>query len=457
MSPLRFPPDFTWGVATSSFQIEGATSEDGRGESIWDRFCATPGKIEDGTDGKVACDHYHRWREDVALMADLGVNAYRFSIAWPRVIPAGTGPVNRRGLDFYDRLVDELLERGIRPFVTLYHWDLPQPLEDQGGWANRDIVALFEQYAHVVSKRLGDRVRDWMTHNEPWCAAVLGYARGEHAPGHRDWGRALLAAHHLLLSHGRAVPAIRRNAPTARVGIVLNLTPGFPASDSEADAAATRAFDGEFNRWYLDPLHGRGYPEDKRDEYLRAGVVRDFSFVHDGDLETIATPTDFLGVNYYSRAILRSGSVPEADNRPRTIPEPSAEVRTDMGWEVYPDGLRALLVRLHEDYAPPCILVTENGAAYAHGPDATGAVQDEPRRAYLEGHLRACRHALDAGVPLGGYFAWSLMDNFEWAFGYRKRFGIVHVDYATQARTVKASGRWYGQVARANAVPGSEG
>lgn len=455
MTERRFPEGFTWGVATSSFQIEGATEADGRSESIWDRFCATPGKIEDGTDGRIACDHFHRWRDDVALIASLGVNAYRFSIAWPRVIPAGTGAVNGEGLDFYDRLVDELLAKGVRPYATLYHWDLPQVLEERGGWPSRDVVGAFEAYADAVTRRLGDRVQHWMTHNEPWCAAILGYARGEHAPGLKDWSLGLRATHHLLLSHGRAVSVIRNNVPGASVGIVLNPSPGYPASDSAADEDATRQFDGEFNRWYLDPLYGRPYPADKVAEYEAAGAAKGMKFVLPGDMETIAAPTDFLGVNYYSRGLIRSAAVTEEQNRPRLIPHPGPEARTDMGWEVYPDGLRVLLGRIHRDYAPRAILVTENGAAYPEGPDASGRVTDERRRAYLESHIGACHAAIAEGVPLKGYFAWSLMDNFEWAFGYRKRFGLVHVDYETQQRTVKESGHWFARVARNNGPPAS--
>jgi beta-glucosidase len=448
----RFPIGFLWGVATSSFQIEGASGEDGRGESIWDRLCATPGAIEDGTDGRVACDHYHRWPEDLGLLQELGVGAYRFSVAWPRVLPRGSGAVNRPGLDFYDRLVDGLLERGIRPFATLYHWDLPQPLQDRGGWTSRECVSAFEAYADVVTRRLGDRVRDWMTINEPWCVAVLGHASGHHAPAVKDWSLALRAAHHALLAHGRAIPVIRRNVAGAQVGIVLNLTPAVPASDSEADVLATRRFDGEFNRWYLDPLHGRGYPQDMQAHYAAQGHAGAWAFVQPGDLEAIATATDFLGVNYYSRAIIRSSAIPEAENQPRQVFEPAATARTDMGWEVYPDGLRQLLDRVHRDYAPARVIVTESGAAYSHGPGADERVHDEPRRVYLEGHARACHQAIAEGVPLAGYFVWSLLDNFEWAHGYTKRFGLVHVDYPTQRRTLKDSGWWYSQLTRSNVL-----
>lgn len=453
MSERALPPNFLWGAATSSFQIEGATTEDGRGESIWDRLCRQPGAITDGTDGSVACDHYHRWPEDLAVMKELGLNAYRFSVAWPRIIPTGRGAVNQKGLDFYERLVDGVLAHGLRPMLTLYHWDLPQPLQDQGGWASREIVSAFEGYTDVVTRRLGDRVKDWVTINEPWCVAVLGHVHGSQAPGLKDWKLGLRAAHHVLLAHGRSVPIIRRNVPDAKAGIVLILPPCEAASDSAADQAATRALDGEFNRWYLDPLYGRGYPEDKKAEYAAAGHAQNFDFVQPGDLETIATPTDFLGVNYYSRAIVRSGALPESENSPRRIAAPDASTLTDMGWEVYPQGLTAMLERVHREYGPKALFVTENGAAYPMEPGADGEVHDEPRRVYLEGHLAACCDAVDAGVPLQGYFAWSLLDNFEWAHGYRMRFGLVHVDFATQKRTIKNSARWLSQVLRDNRLP----
>ncbi len=449
------PPSFLWGAATSSFQIEGASTEGGRGESIWDRFARQPGAIADGTDGATACDHFHRWQEDVGLLRELGLNAYRFSVAWPRVFPDGVGATNAAGLDFYDRLVDGLLAHGIRPMLTLYHWDLPQPLQDRGGWTTRDVVGAFEHYTDVVTRRLGDRVKDWVTINEPWCVAVLGHVHGVQAPGLKDWTLGLRAAHHVLLAHGRAVPIIHANVPASRAGIVVILSPAMPASDSEADVTAARAFDGEFNRWYLDPLFGRGYPADKKAEYLAAGHASNFDFVQPGDLKTIATPTDFLGVNYYSRAIVRSSAIPEHENRPRLIAEPQTENRTDMGWEVYPQGLTASLQRVHREYGAQRLFVTENGAAYGMQPGPDGQVHDEPRRAYLEAHLAACCDAVDAGVPLEGYFAWSLLDNFEWAFGFKMRFGLVHVDFATQKRTVKDSGWWLRQVLTDNRLPGS--
>lgn len=450
---LRFPDGFVWGTATSAYQIEGASRADGRGESIWDRFAARPGAIADGSDGAVACDHYHRWREDVDLMRALGLGAYRFSVAWPRICPTGRWQTNAAGLGFYDRLVDALLEAGIEPFVTLYHWDLPQPLEDRGGWAARDTVDAFLEYVDVVTDQLGDRVRRFITHNEPWCISVLGYAEGLHAPGRRDWPAALAAAHHLLLSHGLATAVIRQNAPRAEVGITLNLVPAEPASPSAADAEACRAFDGAFNRWFLDPLYGRGYPEDVVADHVAAGHLPApaLPFVRPGDLETIAARTDFLGVNYYSRAVVRSERIAEADNAPRTTHV--GDERTDVGWEVYPDGLRRLLLRVSRDWAPPTIYITENGAAYNTAPDEHGRVHDIERQQFLHAHLAAAHAACEAGVPLGGYFVWSLLDNYEWQEGYRKRFGIVWVDFVTQERVLKESARQYRAIVAANALP----
>jgi beta-glucosidase len=450
-----FPERFVWGAATSSFQIEGATAEDGRGPSIWDTFCRQPGAVKGGDHGDVACDHYHRYPADVALMAALGLRAYRFSVAWPRIFPAGVGDAPlEAGLGFYDRLVDTLLAAGITPWVTLYHWDLPQPLEDQGGWAARGTVDAFVRYADVVTRRLGDRVRHWITHNEPWCVAILGYQTGLHAPGRRDPPAALAAAHHVLLSHGLAVPAIRANCPGAQVGITLNLAPAVSASDSPADRLATRRFDGHFNRWFLDPLHGRGYPEDQVEHYRERGWLPAGPppFLLAEDLDRIATPTDFLGINYYSRAVIRSDQVPEAENAPRTVPAPPPERCTDIGWEVWPDGLYDLLTRLAREYPQP-LFVTENGAAYHTGPSADGEIHDEARVAYLAGHLAAARRALRDGVDLRGYFAWSLLDNFEWQEGYSQRFGLVWVDYATQRRVPKDSARWYQAVVTSGRLP----
>jgi beta-glucosidase len=442
----RFPEDFAWGAATSAFQIEGAVREDGRGESIWDRFTAEPGRISDGSDASVACDHYHRVGEDIDVLRWLGVRSYRFSVAWPRVLPTGRGPVNAPGLDFYDRLVDQLLAAGIDPFVTLNHWDLPQALHDAGGWPARATVDAFVDYAAIVMQRLGDRVHKVCTHNEPWCISTLGFGNGEHAPGEKAWPRALAAAHHLLLSHGLAVEAIRAVAPAAQVGIVLNLVPAEPASDSDADRDACRAFDGSFNRWFLDPLYGRGYPTDVIADHEAAGHG-DLSFVRDGDLRAIATPTDFLGVNYYSRAVIRSSA---AGNPPATVV--ASDETTDMGWEVAPAGLVAILRRVHAEYAPKLLYVTENGAAYDTAPDATGRVRDVRRQRYLWRHFEAAHQAIEEGIPLAGFYLWSLFDNFEWAQGYTKRFGLFWVDYDTQQRLAKDSAHMCRRIIADNAL-----
>lgn len=451
MSSLAFPAGFTWGAATSAYQIEGAVRQDGRGESIWDRFCRTPGKVAGGDHGEVACDHYARWRDDVALMRELGLRAYRFSIAWPRVVPGGRGAVNGRGLDFYDRLVDELLAAGIAPVATLYHWDLPQPLEDEGGWPVRATAKAFVDYADIVTRRLGDRVSRWITHNEPWCISVLGYETGEHAPGRRSPAAALAASHHLLLSHGWAVPVIRRNTRDAEVGITLNLVPTMPASSSAADYDTFRRIDGTMNRWYLDPLHGRGYPADILADHVAAGHVpaSGWDVIEHGDLAAIATACDFLGINYYSRAVARSTA---PDNLPPTVHVAPTSEHTDIGWEVFPAGLAEILLRVHLEYRPRQLFVTENGASYATAPDDDGRIRDVARTRYLHDHLIEARRAILSGVPLAGYFAWSLLDNFEWAHGYRQRFGITWVDYASQARILKDSGRWYRRVIDSNAV-----
>jgi len=440
-----FPADFIWGVATAAYQIEGAWDEDGKGESIWDRFSHTPGKIAHGDTGDVACDHYHRWREDVALMKELGLHAYRFSISWPRLLPEGRGRVNAAGLDFYSRLVDALLEAEIEPFITLYHWDLPQALQDRGGWPERATAEAFVEYADLVTRKLGDRVKHWITLNEPFVSAFVGYLEGRHAPGHSDLDEALAAAHHLLLAHGWAVPTIRRNSPGAQVGIALNLSGQTPASPIAADRAAAWQQDGMVNRWFLDPLSARGYPADIVQHY---GNPMDFMQVD--DLEAIAAPLDFLGVNYYTRGIVRSSVVTEAENAPRTVfPNPD---RTEMGWEVYPEGLYEILGRLHFDYQFPALYVTENGAAYPDQIGPNGQVDDPLRVVFLKGHLAAAARAIEAGVPLRGYFVWSLMDNFEWAHGYSKRFGLIYVDYQTQQRVLKTSAHWYRRVIAANAV-----
>jgi beta-glucosidase len=453
MNRYAFPKGFVWGVATSAYQIEGATGEDGRGESIWDRFAKTPLKTEDGSNGDVACDHYHRWKEDVALMRRLGHGAYRFSVAWPRVLPAGRGAINVRGLDFYSRLVDGLLDNGIEPFVTLYHWDLPQRLQDEGGWANRATAEAFLEYADAVSRRLGDRVRHWITHNEPWCSSLLGYQTGRHAPGLTDWNAALAASHHLLLSHGWAVPVVRANSRAARVGITLNLCPAVAASPSAEDREAARHFDGYFNRWFLDPLYRSRYPVDMVADYAERGhLPGGLRFVRPGDLQAIAAVTDFLGVNYYNRAVVRSERIDETKNEPRTVELAPKSEWTDMGWEVYPDGLFQILARLRVEYEVPKMYVTENGASYSDAPDASERVADSRRTRFVRDHLLAAHRAIELGVPLAGYFLWSLLDNFEWDRGYTQRFGITWVDYATQRRVPKDSALWYRKVIEDNAV-----
>jgi beta-glucosidase len=441
----KFPNDFVWGAATAAYQIEGAWDEDGKGESIWDRFCHTPGMISRGDTGDMACDHYHRWRDDIRLMKDIGLQAYRFSISWPRVIPDGRGAINQAGIDFYSQLVDNLLANEIEPYLTLYHWDLPQALQDAGGWPARSTAEAFLEYADLVSRKFGDRVQHWMTFNEPFVSAWVGYQEGRHAPGHKDVDEMLAAAHHLLLAHGWAVPVFRTNVPDSQVGIVLNLSGKVPASNSFADRAAAWREDGILNRWYLDPLAGRGYPQDTIQHYGRP-----LGFIQAGDLESIAVPTDFIGVNFYTRGVVRSKMIPEADNDPRTVfmnPNP-----TEMGWEVYPEGLYEILGRIHFDYNFPQIYITENGAAYPDVIDEQGQVDDPLRIAYLRGHLLSVFKAIAAGVPVKGYFAWSLMDNFEWSFGYSKRFGLIYVDYKTQKRILKNSAHWYRDVIQANEI-----
>jgi beta-glucosidase len=431
---IQFPADFVWGAATASFQIEGASHEDGRGESIWDRFCATPGKVRSGDTGEIACDFYHRYPEDVALMRELGIDAFRFSIAWPRILPEGRGRVNHEGLDFYDRLLDELLESDIRPFVTLYHWDLPQALEDLGGWPNRDIVDAFGEYTEIVAGRLGDRVERWITLNEPRVSTWEGYGNGRHAPGRTSAADALATSHHLLLAHGRAVEILRRAVPNAKVGITLDLHPVYPASESDADKAAATRMDGLENRWFLDPIFRGEYPADVLDSLDGSAPT-----ILDGDLESISAPIDFLGVNNYSRQVVSAGPGGNGQNAAR---DPDSAY-TDMGWEVYPEGLHDVLIRLRDEYTVPSIYITENGAAFADVRSHDGAVRDPEREAFLEAYIDAVGRAVTAGVPVHGYFVWSLLDNFEWGWGYGKRFGIVYVDYPTLERVPKGSFEWY--------------
>ena len=439
---LSFPPDFLWGAATAAYQIEGAAQADGRGESIWDRYCATPGMVLNGDSGLVACDHYHRWREDIALMRKMNLQAYRFSIAWPRILPDGRGKINTAGLDFYDRLTDGLLEAGITPYATLYHWDLPQALQDKGGWANRETAYAFAEYTEAVLLRLGDRVAGWITHNEPWCAAFLGYKIGRHAPGLTDERAAIAATHHLLLSHGLAMPIIRQYAPKAEAGITLNLVPFQAAHPGSADDIAVQNHDCEQNRLFLDPIFKGQYPVDHALMQEMAAQL-----VQPGDMQLISAPIDFLGINYYFRKVLETNPT-----QPGQVHQVRPEgLYTTMDWEVYPEGLYELLMRLQRDY--PCrYVITENGASGEDKPAADGQVLDRLRLDYLREHFRQAHRAIADGVKLSGYFVWSLLDNFEWAWGYSRRFGLVYVDYATQQRIIKESGHWYGQVIGANGL-----
>ena len=447
---VTFPENFLWGAATASYQIEGAWNKHGKGESAWDRFTHTPGKIRNNDTGDVADDHYRLWKKDIGLMKKIGLKAYRFSTSWPRILPNGRGKVNKKGLDFYSKLVDGLLKAGITPFVTLDHWDLPQTLEDEGGWPARSTAEAFVEYTDVITRALGDRVKNWITHNEPAVVAWMGYGSGIHAPGLTDYKLAVRAAHHLLLSHGQAVPIIRGNSSGAEVGITLNLAWNAAASNSRADRDAVRASDGEWFRWFADPVYGRGYPSDKVADFTKMGALPNgLDFVQPGDMDVIATPTDFIGLNYYSRHVIRAEG---ADNDPQIVFDhpKTPEHWTEMGWENHPDGLLGVLGCVYFDYQPLKIYITENGASYSTPPDEKGEIHDEHRTNYLRTHFVAMHRALQAGVPLAGYFLWSLLDNFEWSWGYLQRFGIIWVDYETQKRTLKDSAKWYKKVIKKN-------
>lgn len=428
-SKSEFPKHFVWGVATSAFQIEGACDTDGKGPSIWDDFCRVPGAIADASDGREACDHYHHWATDLDLVAGLGVDAYRFSVSWPRVQPLGSGAFNEAGFAFYDKLVDGMLARGLKPYLTLNHWDLPSALQAQGGWENRDTVQRFVEYACEVARRLGERVASICTHNEPWVIAVLGHESGIFAPGIKSRAAAILVAHHLFLSHGMAVTAMRSQGCKAAMGIVLNLSPIDAATDSAADLAAARRADDGGLRWYVEPLLKGEYPAD-----VLQDLGADAPKVLPQDMAKIKVPLDFLGVNYYMRSVVSSGE-------PWDIKTSGHEI-TDMGWEVYPQGLTELLLRLHRDYLLPPIFITENGAAF-QDEVVDGQVHDMQRQRYIANHIAATLEAMRQGVRVDGYFVWSLLDNFEWSSGYAKRFGIVRVDYATQQRSLKDSALWY--------------
>jgi beta-glucosidase len=443
---ISFPKGFVWGCAASAYQVEGSWNEDGKGPSIWDTFVHSPDHVVNGETGDVAVDHYHRYKDDVVLMKDLGLNAYRFSIAWSRVLPAGTGAVNQAGLDFYDRLVDELLLRKIEPYVCLFHWDLPQALQDKGGWPNRDTAFAFAEYAHLLASRLSDRVKVWMTHNEPWVAAMAGYFAGEHAPGITDGSSAFKALHHLLLSHGLAAEAMRASAKQPiKVGITLNLNPVHPASGSKKDHDASSRMDAVLNRSTLDPLMKGTSPIQE----FAIGKMLSDSLIKPGDMEKIRS-LDLLGVNYYSRTVVKYDSKFPVIKAAQV--HPVGNEYSGM-WEIYPEGIYELLMRIWKDYQPKCeIMITENGIPVPDGLDFDDRIRDERRIRYLRTHLAQVQRAMEEGVPVKGYFHWSLMDNFEWAYGYGQRFGLVYVDFKTQKRTVKDSGHWFARVIQNNGL-----
>lgn len=432
----EFPSDFLWGCSTASYQIEGAATEDGRGKSIWDDFCSHPGKIVDSSDGSVACDSYHRYSEDISLLKSLNVGAYRFSIAWPRIQPEGKGKPNQKGLDYYSRLVDSLLAAGIEPWITLYHWDLPLPLEEAGGWPERDTAYRFQEYAEIMFESLGSRVRHWASLNEPWCSAFLGYRDGEHAPGKRDEALAIRAAHHLLLAHGLAARSFKSRKMEGKFGIVVNPSTPRPATRKQADVEAAHSASLERTALWLDPLYGRGYPAQFRDS-----VKPDFP-IEPGDMDLISIPPDFIGINYYAEDSVIG--VPSSDTNPLGFEFAKTwQEKTEMGWDVVPQGLRRLLNVIAREWSPAALFVTENGAAFPDSPDDSGRVHDARRINYLRGHLAACAGAISDGAPLKGYFAWTLMDNFEWSFGYSRKFGLASVDPHSMARKPKDSFYYY--------------
>jgi beta-glucosidase len=447
VSRLRFPEGFHWGVATASYQIEGAWDADGKGGSIWDRFAHTSGRIRNGDTGDVACDSYHRWREDIALLREMNLTSYRFSIAWPRIQPQGSGAVNRRGLDYYSRLTDALLDAGIRPFPTLYHWDLPQALEDGGGWPNRDTAGRFADYAQIAVDALGDRIDQWMIFNEPGIFTTMGYLVGIHAPGRRDPEAWLRAGHCVNLAQGEAFRAMRAARPKLSIGTAFSMSACEPAGDSQADADAAERWHRLLNLWYLEPaLHGR-YPE-----AFEKGTPLERMGVRDGDFERMRAPLDFLGINLYTRTLVRAHPQDALGIGAQAVgPVGGSDgPRTDFGWEVWPKALHDVVVRITRDYDRPAIEITENGCSYADGPGSDGAIRDHRRIEYFEGYLEALFRAIEAGADVRGYHAWTLLDNFEWSEGYAQRFGLVWVDRETQDRCMKESGRWYARVAAEN-------
>jgi len=440
-----FPRGFIWGTATAAYQIEGGVNEDGRGPSIWDTFAHTPGKIDDNTTGDTTCDHYHRYPEDIALMKDLGIRNYRMSLSWSRIFPEGTGKINQKGLDFYNRLTDGLLEAGITPYMTLFHWDLPQALQDKGGWASRDTALAYRDYAETATKALGDRVKNWMTHNEPWVHAFVGHLYGAHAPGLKDLKTALQSAHHMLLAHGLALPVIRANAEGARAGLVNNLEWIESASEDIRDRDAALRHDGAFNRWFLDPLYYGSYPQDMMEWY-----GTDAPEIQTGDMKIISTPMDFLGVNFYTRRIIAHESQGNFLNC-RQVRYPFMKKSDYEEWENNAEGLYRLLIRLKKDYGNPELMITENGTPLQDKPEK-GEVHDPERIDYLFRHMGAAWQAIQDGVRLKGYFVWSLLDNFEWCLGFTKRFGLIYTDYESGTRIVQDSGRWYKKVCQTNTI-----
>ena len=448
MRKIVFPEDFVWGLATASYQIEGAYAEDGKGESIWDRFSHTPGKVFNGDTGDVACDHYHRSKEDVSLMKEIGLDSYRFSLSWPRILPNGTGQPNQAGIDFYKKLIEQLLNASIDPMVTLYHWDLPQSLQDKGGWVNRDVAKYFAEYAGIVFQELGDVVDKWITHNEPWVAAFNGYSSGEHAPGIRDNYASVQAAHHLLLSHGLAVARYRELVLSGEIGITLNVSPTYPATDSEEDQKATDIYDDYINGWFLEPLFKGSYPQELLAIYQqKLGPIP----IDQEDMAVISQEIDFLGINYYSRAVVKDNPAAEL-LKFDTIANKDAKY-TAMGWEIYPEGLYDILLIINQKYTAKPLFITENGAAFPDQISTDGRVHDQERIEYLSQHLEMADRALKANIPLKGYYFWSLMDNFEWAYGYSKRFGFIFIDYANQQkRILKDSAYWYQDVIKNNGL-----
>lgn len=447
MAFISFPKGFLWGTATSSYQIEGGWNIDGKGESIWDRYSHTPGMVLNNANGDTACDHYHRWEEDLKLIHDLGANTYRFSLSWPRIIPDGTGQVNQKGLDFYSRLVDQLLEYNIQPNVTLYHWDLPQALENRGGWVARDSVQWFSDYAEVVFKQLGDRVPLWSTINEPWVVAFLGYTNGVMAPGYQDLSKGMQAAHHLLVAHANAVQKFKMLACPGKIGIVLNVAHYLPKTDTEEDKLACQRASDYVNHLFFKPLYHGQYPQELLDWVGKSAPV-----VEAGDMELIQNSADFVGINYYASQQIQYNQNSGLLKQNINSYSESIFGQTDMGWGIYPEGLTKFLLDVKNTYGNPPVYITENGTADKDTADANGYVLDRGRIIYIRSHLLALKDAMDEGANIQGYYVWSFMDNFEWAWGYKPRFGIVRVDYDTLKRTPKRSYHWFKEVTSQNGL-----